>query len=542
MKRIIPLIIIIAILGAGYWWYTQPTATALTAGAETGALVGSGTIEADTVAVTAELGGRIIELRVDEGDEVTAGQVLIELDKSDLLALQIQLKAAVSTAKANLEMVSASVRPEDVALAQAQLEQAETGRDGAKLVSDQARSLANNPHELTVRIAQMQGRVTEAERNLESAKVNLKRMEIQAEAANRDWSSNIAQAQNKVAQYQLQAAQQGVEMAKVALAGTKKQVQHLIRLRDRPLALIARANAAEAAFKQAEAGVLAAEANLVAAKADPTPEDVNVARAQLLEAESALAIVQVQLNKQTLAAPRAGLVSQKLVKPGELAAPGAMLLKLSDLETVDLTVYIPETQIGNVQIGQKANVHVDAYEGEIFDGRVSFIAHEAEFTPRNVQTKEERVNLVFGVKITLNNAGHRLKPGMPADAEILMEMWKAEENDQAAAFQPEASETIPTPTATPFSLPTAAPEPTATQANPTATAEPTPSAQAEIIAWSLRVRAGPDVESAAVSHLSQGDVVPIIETDPDTGWLHVQLPEGAETGWITGSETFVLIK
>ena len=421
MKRIIPVILILAAIAGGYWWYTQPTtAVALDPTVEP-ALVGSGSIEAETVAVTAELGGRIIEIMVDEGDEVTLGQILVELDKSDLLAQQAQLEATVATAKANLESVSASARPEDVAVAKAQLAQAETARDGAKMIWETTKNLVDNPHELEAQINQGQARVTEAEKSLEMAQVNLKRANIQAEAASRNQLDHRALVQNEVAQYQLQAAQVGVEMAEVAQEGAKQQVEHLTRLRDRPLSLIAQANAAEAAYKQAEAAVLAAKANLVATKADPTPEDVAVAQAQLLEAEAALDAIQVQLDKLTLTAPRDGLISQKLVNPGELAAPGAVLLELSDIDTVDLTVFIPETRIGQVKIGQKALVYVDAYKDEVFKGAVSFIAHEAEFTPRNVQTQEERVNLVFAVKITLDNADHRLKPGMPADAEIVGE-------------------------------------------------------------------------------------------------------------------------
>jgi HlyD family secretion protein len=421
MKRIIPVILILAAIAGGYWWYTQPTtAVALDPTVEP-ALVGSGSIEAETVAVTAELGGRIIEIMVDEGDEVTLGQILVELDKSDLLAQQAQLEATVATAKANLESVSASARPEDVAVAKAQLAQAETARDGAKVIWETTKNLVDNPHELEAQINQGQARVTEAEKSLEMAQVNLKRANIQAEAASRNQLDHRALVQNEVAQYQLQAAQVGVEMAEVAQEGAKQQVEHLTRLRDRPLSLIAQANAAEAAYKQAEAAVLAAKANLVATKADPTPEDVAVAQAQLLEAEAALDAIQVQLDKLTLTAPRDGLISQKLVNPGELAAPGAVLLELSDIDTVDLTVFIPETRIGQVKIGQKALVYVDAYKDEVFKGAVSFIAHEAEFTPRNVQTQEERVNLVFAVKITLDNADHRLKPGMPADAELVGE-------------------------------------------------------------------------------------------------------------------------
>ncbi|MBN1221041.1 MAG: efflux RND transporter periplasmic adaptor subunit [Anaerolineae bacterium] len=419
MKRIIPLIIILAAIGAGYWWYNnqQLTAAALEPEAEV-PLVGSGSIEAETVAITAELGGRIIEILANEGEEVSAGQVLIELDKSDLLAQQAQLEAALATAKANLESVSATARPEEIALAEAQLAQAQVNRDGLKMVWETVAALVENPHELDSQINQAQTRVTEAEKNLEMALVNQKRAEINEEAASRNQSDHAALVQYEVAQHHLEVAQIGVQMAEVMLAGAKRQVELLTQLRDNPLLLITQAHSAEMAYQQAEAVVLAAQANLIAVKADPTPEDIAVAKAQVAEAEAAMAAVLVQLDKQTLTAPRDGLISQKLVNPGELSTPGVVLMELSDIDSVDLTVFIPETRIGQVKIGQKALVQVDAYPGEVFEGEVSFIAHEAEFTPRNVQTQEERVNLVFAVKITLDNPDHRLKPGMPADAEI----------------------------------------------------------------------------------------------------------------------------
>jgi multidrug resistance efflux pump len=540
MKRIVPVIILLAVIGGGYWWFTQAEAGVLSTAVAlepAAGLTGSGTIEAETVAITAELGGRIIELKVDEGDEVRAGQVLVELDKVDLLAQQVQLESALATAKANLELVSASARPEDVAMAEAQLAQAEVARDGAKLTWTRAQALVNDPHELEARINQMQAQVTEAERSLELAQINLKRMDIQAEAASRNQSNNVGLAENEAAQYRFQAAQLRVEMADVALAGVKQQVEHLIRLRDRPLALIAQANAAETTYHQAEAAVLAAEANLVAVKAEATPEDVAVARAQVLEAEAALAALQVQLAKQTLTAPRDGLISQKLVNPSELAAPGAMLLELKDINRVDLVVYIPETRIGQVQIGQKVHVYVDAYGDDIFEGTVTFIAHEAEFTPRNVQTREERVNLVFAVKIGLDNTDQRLKPGMPADAEILPELQATE------------AATVPVPTAQPAA--TLAPTATATAAriSATPTAEPTstpaeagPTTQAEVITWWLNVRSEPDPNQPVIALLAKGDIVPVIDVDPNSGWLQVQLPGEQNTGWISGNPAYVSLK
>lgn len=541
MKRIIPIIILIALIGGAYWWYNQPR---VDASAST-ALVGSGAIEADIVAITTEIGGRIIAVRANEGDEVAAGQVLVEIDRSALLAQQAQLEAALETAQAGLIAASAPPRPEDIAAAEARLAQAIVLRDGAKITWQTAQLLVNNPHELQAQIDQAQARVTKAQTGLEQAQINLKRMEIQAEAASRNQSSHAALVQNEVAQNQLKAAQVGLQIAEVGLAGAKQQVELLQHLRARPLQLVSQVNAAKAAYQQAEAAVGVAEANLTAVKANPTPEDIAVAEAQVAEAEAALAQVKVQLDKLTLTAPRAGLISHRLVQPGELAAPGAVLLELSDVDTVDLTVYIPETLIGHVKIGQPARVFVDAYPGEVFEGTVSFINHEAEFTPRNVQTKEERVNLVFGVKITLDNPDHRLKPGMPADAELEErrdgrveeakkgEVVEATGSSPKPTFQPSSPPTpqpSPTPTSQPSNLPTLQPSPTATRAP-----------QAEIITWGLNVRSGPGVNYPVVAHLAQGTVVSVLEIDAQSGWLHVQLPTGEQTGWITNSPTFVSV-
>jgi len=543
MKRIIPAIIILAAIGGGYWWLNQPGPATLEAASVSTNLVGSGTIEAETVAITAELGGRIVELKVGEGNEVKAGQVLVELDKADLLAQQIQLEAALTNAQANLEFVSALARSEDIAVAQAKLGQAQVAADGALQTWQETQKLVNNPHDLEAKVNQAQAQVTEAERNLELAQVNLKRMDIQAEAASRNQSSHEALVQNDAAHYQLQAAQIGVDMADVALTGAKKQVEDWSKIRDNPIQLLTRAKATEVDYNRAEAAVLVAEANLNVVRADPTAEDIAVAQAQIQEAKAALAAVEVQLAKQTLTAPRDGLITQKLVNPGELATPGALLLELSDIDTVKLTVYIPETRIGQVQVGQEAQVYVDAYENEPFEGVVSFIAHEAEFTPKNVQTQEERVNLVFAVKITLDNADHRLKPGMPADAEILP--------TTVASFTEMSTPTLSSqqaliPTAQPSLTKTSTPTPISAspQATFTPTPEPTkfaPTAQAEVVTWWLNVRSGPGANYPIVTTLPQGDVVPIIKMDPDTGWLQVKLSGDGTVGWISGSPNYVTI-
>jgi len=171
----------------------------------------------------------------------------------------------------------------------------------------------------------------------------------------------------------------------------------------------------------AEAAVAVAQADLDALRAGPTEEQIAVAQAQVRQAEAALEVLQVQLDKMTLRSPLAGLVTSRAINVGETAAPGATLLTVADLDEVTLTLYVPETQIGRVKVGQEVEVQVDSYPDRVFKGRVVHISSRAEFTPRNVQTREERVNMVFAVKVALPNPGHELKPGMPADARILTE-------------------------------------------------------------------------------------------------------------------------
>jgi HlyD family secretion protein len=116
-----------------------------------------------------------------------------------------------------------------------------------------------------------------------------------------------------------------------------------------------------------------------------------------------------------LKAPSGGVILERLVHTGELAVPGAPLFTLADLDQVTLTVYVPEADLGRVSLGQDVEVTVDAYD-QVFAGQVTHIASQAEFTPKNIQTQEERVHMVFAVKIRLDNPDQLLKPGMPADA------------------------------------------------------------------------------------------------------------------------------
>jgi HlyD family secretion protein len=168
--------------------------------------------------------------------------------------------------------------------------------------------------------------------------------------------------------------------------------------------------AAEAQVKAAQAQLDLAEAQLQAAKAQ-----VEMAQAQVEQAQAALQGVAVQIEKLTIKAPADGVVLARAVEPGELASPGASLLVVGQLQALTITVYIPEDRYGAILLGQTAAVSVDSYPGETFQAQVVFIADQAEFTPRNVQTAEGRRTTVFAVRLAIPNEGGKLKPGMPAD-------------------------------------------------------------------------------------------------------------------------------
>jgi len=151
------------------------------------------------------------------------------------------------------------------------------------------------------------------------------------------------------------------------------------------------------------------------------PEEIAVAEAGVQQAAAALRLVQAQQAKLALRSPIDGLVTSRLIEPGELAQMGRVLMTVADLDQVTLQIFVPTDRIGRVQLEQRAVVTVDSFRGREFEGRVVYIADRAEFTPKNVQTQEDRVDTVFAVKIRLENPEHLLKPGMPADAALVEE-------------------------------------------------------------------------------------------------------------------------
>lgn len=382
-----------------------------------GTLQVSGTIEAEEVFVVPEIGGRVMEVLVEEGQPVEEGQVLVRLDESVLLAQLGQALATLEAAQANLEAVSAGPRETVVRRAEAMLAQAQAQYEGARSAWQNTRAIRDNPQDLDARIDEARTQVALAREEVEAARARLKAAEIVRDRYQNDGSLE-GKERYRIESERVQAAQAQVKAAETRLAAAEATLRLLLQVRENPVSLEVQVKAAEAQTRVAEAGVRVAEAGLALTKAGPRPEEVEMAAAQVEQAEAAVDLVKVQLAKQTLRAPAAGVVSRLLVKEGEVALPGSTLCIVANLHVVDLVVYVPEAQIGRVQVGQEVEVTVDSFPGRVFLGQVAHISPQAEFTPRNVQTAEERAKTVFAVKVRIPNPDGSLKAGMPADAAI----------------------------------------------------------------------------------------------------------------------------
>ncbi|MBN1810729.1 MAG: efflux RND transporter periplasmic adaptor subunit [Anaerolineae bacterium] len=378
-----------------------------------GAIVASGFIEGEEVIVASEVSGRVAEMLVYRGDRVAADDVLVRLDDAVLQSQRLEAEAGLAAAQANLARVQAGVRSEEIAAAQAALAQAEAERDGTAQAVVLAQEVISNPLALDAEVNAARAQVSLAEQGVEMAEAELAEVELWCglyigEDSDRERTWNL----------QVQAAQAVLAQAEAELVGAQRYLNALSAIRANPLELDARLHAAEMEQELAEAQVAAAQAVLDELKAGPTAEEVAIAEAQVRQAEAAVRLVDAQIAQLTLTAPMDGIVTSRSAQVGETATAGAPLLTIANLDEVTLVIYVPENRVGQVRLGQEVEVQVDSFPAQVFVGHVANIAGEAEFTPRNVQTQEERVNLVFAVKVSIPNADQKLKPGMPADATI----------------------------------------------------------------------------------------------------------------------------
>ncbi|MFB0534975.1 MAG: HlyD family secretion protein [Anaerolineae bacterium] len=455
--RLILSLLVAGAVGGGYWYYSQnPDALTqlqlkfgmIREAEASGMRSVSGFVEAEEFSLTAEVPGRIDQLLADEGDEVQKGDTLVILAEALAQAQLREAQAAVQIAEAALAQVKAGPRSEAIRQAEAALAQAQAARDGAYQAWQDALAIRNNPQELEAQIGATRAQLEVAEYQLQAAvaATGASQAEYDMLARAADFVSHPSRVyfgthpltgkglyvdikpskgerdevyfEWNLSTRRLTSSWEAVAMAQATRDGAQAALEDLISIRENPQELDTQVDVAKAQYESAEAAVQAAQAQLEALKAGATQEQIAVVESQVKQAQAAADLLKVQLDKMTLTAPTSGLVTERTVHRGEMATAGATLMTIADLDEVTLTIYIPEDEIGKVKVGQTVEVSVDSFPGKVFEGQVTYIASEAEFTPKNVQTKEERVNMVFAVKVKVPNPEHELKPGMPADAVI----------------------------------------------------------------------------------------------------------------------------
>jgi HlyD family secretion protein len=302
----------------------------------------SGQVEATDVQVAAQVGGRLLELRVAEGDRVKAGDLVARLDTADAELALARAKANLGQAAAQLRLLVAGARAEDIRQAEAQVSAAEAD-------------------------------VRAADAEQAAARADVQRFEMLL-------NSN---------------------------SGSRKQLDDAVTRRD----------VASARAQGARDRVRAAGESVVRLRAGARREDVDAARARVDAADAEIASWQKAIADASVTAPIAGIVAEKLAEPGELLQPRGALVVLTDLDNVWANVYVDEPVVPRLRLGQPATLFTDA-GGPGIGGQVSYISSQAEFTPRNVQTAEDRSKLVYRVKVSVKNSDGVLKAGMPVEAEI----------------------------------------------------------------------------------------------------------------------------
>ncbi len=440
-KRTLGWVSLVGLLAALVWLVSRRGWPALAPGASPAAEPGaSGVIAASEIALSSLHGGtiRLDGLHVAEGDTVQAGQELAALDTALPEAGIGLAEAQLAVAQAALEQLEAGARPGVIAAATQQLEQARAAQAAAAQALADARALRDEPQQLDMQVALSAARVEAAEQHLQSAialkdaaAVSKGALEY-AQGQIRDWPYPVpppdVPAELDSALWDWWKAWAGLNAAQASLDDARAQLDHWRAVREQPQEPDARVQTAEAALAQADAAVDAAQAQLDACRAGAGAGQLDVARARVSQASAALDALVAQRAEWSIVAPISGTVLSRAVRAGEVVAAGGTVLSLADLSQVKLTAYVAEDRLGEIALNQPVRVTVDAFPGRTFDGRVTHIADEAQYTPRNVATQAERVNTVYAVEILLPNDNGLLRPGMTADAR-----WDAHSDSSAPA-------------------------------------------------------------------------------------------------------------
>jgi HlyD family secretion protein len=352
----------------------------------------SGNIELTEVDISFKVPGKLVERTVDEGEPVRKGQLVARIDQFQTLQQKAAQQASVQSAAMQLAQSLTSVAWQkatiegDLAMRRAEVEQAQANLNDLLAGS--------RPQE----IEQAQAAVADARTQAEQSRLDWERAQTLFK------NDDISRAQYDQALSRFNSTRAVLKQAEERYALVKEGP------RQQQIA------AAHAALARAQAALKVSEANKL--EIQRREQDLAARKAEVERAKAQLGVTESQLQDTTVYSPIDGVVLVKSAEPGEVLAAGTTVVTIGDLDHPWLRGYINERDLGRVKLGQRVKVTTDSFPGKVYQGRISFIASEAEFTPKQIQTPEERVKLVYRIKIDIENTNRELKANMPVDAEI----------------------------------------------------------------------------------------------------------------------------
>jgi HlyD family secretion protein len=341
----------------------------------------AGTVEARSVTVGSRTGGRIKQILVHEGDQVAAGQTLIVLEPGDLEAQRANAAAQLEQMEAALEKLQRGARPEEIAQAKARATEANA-------------AFAETRHGNRVEeIAAAEARLAQTQAQVDQAKLD-------------DDRARRLAADQAIAQAEADTADTALRSASALRDAQQKVLDELragARVEDREQAG-ARATEAEAAAKLVIEGARV--------------EDLRAAAAEVAAAKAHVDQLDVAISELAIRAPNAARIESLDLRPGDILAPNAPAATLLEDGQLYVRIYVPETEIGHVHLDDKVPVSVDSFPDRSFAGKVEFISGSGEYSPRNLQTADERADQVFAMRVGLIEGKDVLRAGMAASIHV----------------------------------------------------------------------------------------------------------------------------
>jgi len=388
-KRIVPVVLILAVAAGAFYLYRSLTRK------PENRIVASGNIELTEVNIGFKTAGKLIERTVDEGDPVKKGELIARLDRDQLMAQRDRESAALMLAEAQLAQARTSLQLQKETLA-GDLDQrrADLEANLQRLAELENGSRPQEKADAKAAVDNAQAELDRAKKDWDRAQVLFKNDDISAaqhdQYRNR-WESAAAM---------LKSAQ---ERQSLVLAGPRSE----------------QIKAQAAQVERARAALKTSQANTLETKR--REQEITARLADIERSKANIVLIDSQLADTLASSPVDGVVLVKAADVGEVLAPGTTVVTVGDIDHPWLRGYVNETDLGKVKLGSRAKVTTDSYPGRVYEGRVTFISSEAEFTPKQIQTPQERVKLVYRIKIEVANPQHELKSNMPADAEIVLQ-------------------------------------------------------------------------------------------------------------------------